>query len=114
MQKTTLPTHPIYTVCDIKEADAVAWALLDPKGDLVQYPFKFPALGDDEVRIKITYTSLCQSDIHMGRKLWFDGIVYPIVPGHEVVGRITMVGKNVKCHKIGELVGVPPQRSCCN
>lgn len=108
MQKPTLPPHKIYTVCDIKEADAVAWAILDPKGDLTMYPFKFPKLADDEVRIKITYTSLCQSDIHMGRKLWFDGVTYPMVPGHEIVGRITMLGKNVKNRTIGELVGCCP------
>lgn len=91
-----LPTHPIYTPCDIKEADAVAWVLLDPNGGLIKYPFKFPALANDEVRIKITYTSLCQSDIHMSRKFWGPDVVYPIVPGHEVVGRVTMIGKSVK------------------
>lgn len=80
----------------------------------MKYPFKFPHIADDEVRIKITYTSLCQSDIHMGRKFWFDDIVYPLVPGHEVIGRITMLGKNVKDHKIGDLVGCCPQRSYCN
>ena len=49
----------IYQVCDIKEADAVAWALLDKDSDLVLYPFKFPELDINEVRIKILYSSLC-------------------------------------------------------
>jgi len=84
-----LPTHPIYQVCDIKEADAVAWALTSKDSDLVMYPFKFPELGDNEVRLKILYSSLCQSDVMHGRNKWFGegNVLYPIVVGHEYIKR---------------------------
>jgi len=62
-----LPTHPIYQACDIKEADAVAWALTSKDSDLVMYPFKFPELQENEVRIAVLYCGLCQGDVLYGR-----------------------------------------------
>ncbi len=50
-----------------------------------QFPFKFPEISDDEVRIKIQYTGLCQSDCMHARGLWGE-VMYPSCPGHEVVG----------------------------
>lgn len=45
--------------------------------------WKFLPLEDDEVRVKVTYTSLCQTDVHFAREKWFKGVEYPIIPGHE-------------------------------
>ena len=49
----------MYTVCNIKCADAIGWAIFDKDSDLFMYPFKFPELSSDEIRIKILYSSLC-------------------------------------------------------
>ena len=43
--------HSIYKHCNIKEADGVAWAFVN-KDKMVQFPFKFPPIGDDEIRVK--------------------------------------------------------------
>ena len=50
--------HSLYKHYDIKEADAVAWAFVS-KDKLVQFPFKFPPIGDDEIRVNVLYASLC-------------------------------------------------------
>lgn len=75
--------------------------------------WKFLPLEDDEVRVKVTYTSLCQTDVHFAREKWFKGVEYPIIPGHEVVGYVIAVGKNVKDFKIGDKVGAGYQRNFC-
>lgn len=61
--------------------------------------------GDKDVEIKIFYCGICHSDIHTARNEW-GGTTYPVVPGHEIVGKITRVGKDVKRFKPGDTVGV--------
>lgn len=62
--------HPFYPKSTLEEADAVAWILTDKDSELVMYPFKFLPLEPNEVRLKITYTSICQSDILHSRGHW--------------------------------------------
>ena len=57
------------------------------------------------MRIEILYTGVCHSDLHMARNEWGNSI-YPIVPGHEIVGRVTAVGENVTSFKKGDLAAV--------
>jgi alcohol dehydrogenase (NADP+) len=59
----------------------------------------------DDVEIKILYCGICHSDIHTARNEW-GGTVYPAVPGHEIVGKVTRVGTNVTRFKEGDIVGV--------
>ncbi len=61
--------------------------------------------GPHDVQIEILYCGVCHSDIHQARNEWGNSI-YPMVPGHEIVGRITAVGSHVKNFKVGELAGV--------
>jgi uncharacterized zinc-type alcohol dehydrogenase-like protein len=61
--------------------------------------------GADDVEIKILYCGICHSDIHTARNEW-GGTVYPSVPGHEIVGKVTRVGSNVTRFKEGDTVGV--------
>jgi uncharacterized zinc-type alcohol dehydrogenase-like protein len=62
----------------------------------------------NDVQIEILFCGICHSDLHMVRNEWNEAMptVYPIVPGHEIVGRATSVGSSVKKFKKGDLVGV--------
>jgi len=70
-------------------------------------PFKFDRrdTGPDDVRIDILYCGVCHSDIHQARNEWHNTI-YPCVPGHEIVGRVSEAGASVSRFKVGDLVGV--------
>ena len=70
-------------------------------------PFKFERRepGPHDVLIEILYCGICHSDIHQARDEW-GGSIFPMVPGHEIVGRVTRVGLQVKRFKVGELAGV--------
>ena len=61
--------------------------------------------GKNDVAIDILYCGICHSDIHTARNEW-GNTHYPNVPGHEIVGRVTAVGTEVKDYKVGDLVGV--------
>ena len=61
--------------------------------------------SEHDVAIDITYCGVCHSDIHQARDEW-GGSLYPMVPGHEIMGRVTAVGSAVRKYKIGDLVGV--------
>jgi alcohol dehydrogenase (NADP+) len=60
---------------------------------------------EDEVMIEVLYCGVCHSDIHQVNNDW-KNTIYPCVPGHEIVGKITSIGKNVKLFSIGDTVGV--------
>lgn len=59
----------------------------------------------DDVVIDIHYASICHSDIHQARSEW-PGTVYPIIPGHEMLGRVVAVGNKVTKFKVGDFAGV--------
>src|SRR5437868_5072436 len=63
---------------------------------------------ENDVQIEILFCGICHSDLHSVRNEWseFMPTVYPIVPGHEIVGRVTKVGSAVKKFKAGELAAV--------
>jgi alcohol dehydrogenase (NADP+) len=62
-------------------------------------------VGPHDVGIEIAFCGVCHSDIHQVRSEWA-GTLYPCVPGHEIVGRVSAVGAHVTSHKVGDLVGV--------
>jgi uncharacterized zinc-type alcohol dehydrogenase-like protein len=64
------------------------------------------AVGPDDVSIDIMFCGICHSDIHQARNEWGGGSLYPMVPGHEILGRVSEIGANVKKFKTGDLVGV--------
>jgi alcohol dehydrogenase (NADP+) len=77
-------------------------------------PFSFerrdPLPGD--IVIAIEYSGICHSDVHQVNEDWFPGI-FPMVPGHEIVGRVTHVGAAVKKFKMGDLAGVGTMVDSC-
>ena len=58
-----------------------------------------------DVQLEILYCGVCHSDLHTARNEW-GGTKYPVVPGHEIVGRITAVGDHVTKYKVGQLAGI--------
>ncbi|HEX8428224.1 NAD(P)-dependent alcohol dehydrogenase [Hymenobacter sp.] len=70
-------------------------------------PFQFERrdVGPHDVRIEILFCGVCHSDVHQVRDEW-GGSIFPMVPGHEIVGRVTEVGAHVKNFKTGDLAGV--------
>ena len=63
------------------------------------------ALRPDDVAIRITYAGICHSDLHQCRNDWHNS-VYPVVPGHEIIGEVTAVGPEVTKYKVGDTVAV--------
>src|SRR6187402_3263115 len=63
---------------------------------------------DRDVQIEILFCGICHSDLHTARDEWHDVMptVYPCVPGHEIVGRVTKAGSGVTTFKAGDVVGV--------
>src|SRR5947207_4250475 len=63
---------------------------------------------DRDVQIEILFCGICHSDLHSVRNEWseFMAATYPIVPGHEIVGRVTKVGSAVNKYKAGDLPAV--------
>ncbi len=89
--------NPMYT--------AIGYAAQSATTPLAPMKFERRSPRADDVAIEILYCGVCHSDIHQARNEW--GIaVYPLMPGHEIVGKVTAVGANVTRHKVGDLVGV--------
>lgn len=86
-------------------ATTKAYGVIQEKEPLNPLNIKRREVGDDDVKLDITFCGVCHSDIHTARNEW-GGSKYPVVPGHEIIGRVTSVGKNVKNFKEGDLVGV--------
>ncbi|CAG8870610.1 NADP-dependent alcohol dehydrogenase C 2 [Pseudomonas fluorescens] len=84
---------------------AIGYAAQSPTAPLAPMTFKRRSPRADDVAIDILYCGVCHSDIHQARNEW--GIaVYPLMPGHEIVGRVTAVGSSVSQYRVGDLVGV--------
>ncbi len=81
------------------------YAAVSVKAPLTPYTFERRDPRDNDVAIKIKYCGICHSDIHQARDEW-GGSIFPMVPGHEIAGIVTRVGKNVKKFKAGDKVGV--------
>ena len=82
-----------------------AYAAYSATTPLAPFSFDRREPGPRDVQIEILYCGVCHSDIHTVRSEW-EGTVYPMVPGHEIVGRAVRVGAEVTKHKAGDLVAV--------
>lgn len=81
------------------------YAAQDAKTPLSPWNFNRREVGDHDVQLDIIYCGVCHSDLHQIRNEW-GGSVFPMVPGHEIIGRVSKVGGHVHNFKVGELAGV--------
>ncbi len=81
------------------------YAARDTGGHLSPFSFERRDLREDDVQIDILYCGVCHSDLHQARNDW-GWSNYPLVPGHEIIGRVHQVGAKVSKFKAGDLVGV--------
>src|SRR5690606_27084822 len=82
-----------------------AFGTAAPKDDLKQINIERRELTAKDVEIDILYCGVCHSDLHTARNDW-GGSIYPVVPGHEIVGKITRIGSGVTKHKVGDYAAV--------
>ena len=84
---------------------AIGYAARHCFSHLKPFEFERARAGEREVEIQVLYCGVCHSDIHQVKNEWHN-TVYPCMPGHEVIGRVTRVGSKVTRHKVGDVVGV--------
>jgi uncharacterized zinc-type alcohol dehydrogenase-like protein len=80
------------------------YAAQDAQTDLAPWDFQRREVGPHDVQFDIQFCGVCHSDLHQIRNDWFPGI-FPMVPGHEIVGRVIKVGDHVTKFKVGDLAG---------
>ena len=83
----------------------VGYAAHSSDTPLAPYHFERRELRDNDVAMEILYCGVCHSDLHVARNDW-GWSSYPVVPGHEIVGRVTAVGSNVSKYNVGDHVAV--------
>ena len=83
----------------------ISYAAVSAKEKLAPLSIERREVGAKDVQIKILFCGVCHSDLHTAHNEW-QNAVYPVVPGHEIVGRVTKVGADVKAFKEGDLAGV--------
>jgi uncharacterized zinc-type alcohol dehydrogenase-like protein len=83
----------------------IGYAAHEAAAPLAPFDFERRALRPDDVALEVLYCGICHTDLHQARNDWGRG-TYPMVPGHEIIGRVTQVGSAVTRYAVGEHVGV--------
>jgi len=89
-----------------------AYAAQNATSPLAPFSFNYRDPDAHEIELEILYCGICHTDVHQVRNEW-GGTIYPVVPGHEIVGRVTKAGKHVKKFKEGDLAGVGCMADSC-
>lgn len=89
-----------------------AYAARSPGGRLESFEYDPGPLGDQDVEVSVDYCGLCHSDLSMIDNEW-GSTQYPLVPGHEGVGKIVALGNRVRNLRLGQLVGIGWQSGAC-
>lgn len=98
-------TPDVMTVEPGSKLKTPAYAVASATSPVAPFTIERREPGPHDVLIDILYCGVCHSDIHQARNEWQNS-VYPMVPGHEIVGKISKVGSHVKKWKVGDAVGV--------
>ena len=88
------------------------YAASDPTSLLAPYNFERRDLREHDVLVDILFSGVCHSDLHQVRDEW-GGSIYPMVPGHEIVGKVIRVGRHTKKFKVGDRAGVGVMIDSC-
>ena len=80
------------------------YAAQDAHTDLAPWDFQRREVGPNDVQFDILFCGVCHSDLHQIKDEW-GGAIFPMVPGHEIVGRVVKIGDNVTKFKVGDLAG---------
>jgi alcohol dehydrogenase (NADP+) len=104
MPDITIQEAPVQQSTEIR-TPAKAYAAMQVAADLVPWDFSRRAPRPHDVQVEILYCGVCHTDIHFIRND-FGMSSYPLVPGHEIVGKVTAVGDHVKKYKAGDTVGI--------
>ena len=91
---------------------AKGYAAQNSDSSLAPWNFDRRELGLHDVQIDISYCGVCHTDYHQIKNDWFPGL-FPMVPGHEIVGKIVAVGKAVKKFKAGDPAAVGTMADSC-
>ena len=89
-----------------------AYAAQTATSPLAPFQIERRDLRPGDVQIEILYSGVCHSDVHQARSEWGPSL-YPLVPGHEIVGRVTAVGAEVSGFKVGDVAGVGVMIDSC-
>ncbi|MGZ3698256.1 MAG: NAD(P)-dependent alcohol dehydrogenase, partial [Bdellovibrionota bacterium] len=89
-----------------------SYAAKSAKGELERFDYEAAKLGHNDVEIQISHCGVCHSDVHLVDDDWGMSS-FPLVPGHEIIGLVTLKGPEVTHLAIGSRVGVGWQRSSC-
>jgi len=90
-----------------------AWSTEGPKEKLQIRGFTLEELGEDQVEVQILACGICASDIDAINGKYGDLYRFPMIPGHEGVGKVVAIGKSVKGLRIGDRVGLGVYRNTC-
>ena len=89
-----------------------AYAAQEAKGEVSPFSIERRKLGPNDVNIEIEYCGVCHTDLHFVNNDWGRSM-YPIVPGHEIVGRVSAIGEAVEKFKIGDLAAIGCMVDAC-
>ncbi|GJP67009.1 hypothetical protein CLOP_g23878 [Closterium sp. NIES-67] len=90
---------------EVGEGNCIGYAARDQSGFLSPFKFNRREVGPKDVRIRITHCGICHSDLHQAKNEW-GGSLYPMVPGHEIVGMVEAVGAEVSKIAVGQRAGI--------
>lgn len=108
----SVPTPGSASVLGCSRRRVRAWAAREPRARFEPIELALPPLAADEVEVEVLATGLCHSDLSMWRNAW-GRTRYPLVPGHEIVGRVVAIGPQALGLELGMLVGIGWYRRSC-
>lgn len=112
MTKEILNKKSLQEFRENKRISAVGYAVFTKDSKFQKYEFSRHPIGQKDILVDILYAGICHSDIHSARSEWSSGI-YPMVPGHEILGQVIAKGKDAHKFEVGDFVGIGCMVNSC-